>query len=76
MTTRRANGPAIRALREALGMRQDELAARLKITAPHLSRIERGLGEPSPALLRRIADHLGVPLPAVSSVPGDERVPA
>ena len=73
---REANGAAIRAIREALGMSQAFLAARANTAAGHLSCVERGLHHASPQLIRRIATELGVPVAAISSVvPEPEDVP-
>ena len=64
---RKANGATIRAIRKALGIPQVSLAARVGITKAYLCQIERGSREqPSPDVLHRIADELGVPLDAIS----------
>jgi transcriptional regulator with XRE-family HTH domain len=73
MTTRRAvNGAAVKALREALGMRQDEMASRLGISGPYLANIEAGRKQPRAYLQSRVAEVLGVPITAVTyPVTGD-----
>jgi transcriptional regulator with XRE-family HTH domain len=83
MTTRRANGATIRALREAIGIQQDTLAAAAGISKGHLSNIESERKQPAPAVLRAIANRLGVPLDAISylvpegwPLTHDEQVPA
>lgn len=69
---RRANGDAIAALRTTIGISQRDLAARAQIAAPFLSQIEHGHREPSPVVLRRLADALGVKLNAIThAVPED-----
>lgn len=67
MTTRHANGAAIRALREALGIRHADLARDVGISAGYLSNIEKGRRQPAPAVLRTIADRLGISLDAITS---------
>lgn len=47
--------PAIRQVREALGMSQAELAARAGIDAGHLSRVERGTRKASRIYLNHVA---------------------
>lgn len=65
--TRRANGDAIRAIREALGIRQDALAARVGITKSQLSKVEHSANGASPQVMRKLADELGVALDAITS---------
>jgi transcriptional regulator with XRE-family HTH domain len=60
------NGATVRALRDALGIRQDEMASRMGITAAYLANIEAGRKQPRPSVQRRIADVLGVALDAVT----------
>ncbi len=59
------NGAAIKALREAYGWQAKKFAAAVGISAPYYSRIESGDRQASPAVLRAIADTLGVPLAAI-----------
>lgn len=54
-------GQRIRALRRLKRVTQQELATRLDLSVTLLSNIERGLKEPSPQLLERIARELDVP---------------
>ena len=49
-------GKRIRAAREALGISQEELAARADLNTSYLSQIERGMKEPSLSVLERLAD--------------------
>lgn len=67
-TRRVANGEAIKALREALGWRARRFADAAGLSQPYLCHIERGNRKGSPEALLRIAETLGVPLAAVSSV--------
>jgi transcriptional regulator with XRE-family HTH domain len=56
-------GKRIKALREAKGWSQDELARRVKVTKPYLSMLETGVRkQPSLPALRRLAKTLGVPV--------------
>ena len=66
MQTRRLNGATVRALREALGIRHGELAARVEIDRGFLTKLEQGARQPSPAVLRRIAIGLGVSIETIS----------
>lgn len=59
-------GGAVRAIREALGIKHGEFALRCDITPGYLTNIEAGRKQPSPDVAKRIADHLGVPLDAVT----------
>ncbi len=51
-------GKRLRARRAALGLKQDELAARLFVTRQTISNYERGLSEPDLDMLRRLAEAL------------------
>jgi transcriptional regulator with XRE-family HTH domain len=66
MATRKVNGAAVKALREAVGLTQAELASRAETTAPTISHLEKGR-DVSPALLVRIAHGLKVPVDAISA---------
>lgn len=50
----------IAAIRRERGIKQSELAKKLKINRTHLSKVENGRKRPSTALLERIASELGV----------------
>lgn len=56
----RINGAALRDLREARGLTIADLAGRVGVGHPHLSRVERGINQASPALIRQLADVLHV----------------
>ena len=47
MSTRKVNGPSIRAIREALGIKHGDLALRCGFTPSYLSHIESGGKQPS-----------------------------
>jgi len=53
-------GPLIRKSRESLDMTQRELAEAIGVKASHIAYIETGQRRPSLALLRRIAETLGL----------------
>ena len=57
-----AVGPQIRALRKAKGRTLADVAQAAGCSIGHLSQIERGLSDPTLALLTRLARALGVPL--------------
>lgn len=63
------NGAAIKAIRQAKGWKAARLAEAAGIHPGHLSGIESGRRKryASPALLRRLADILEVPLAALTS---------
>jgi transcriptional regulator with XRE-family HTH domain len=56
-----ALGTAIRKLRHDRGLTQEALAHRSGITVGHLSKIERGVANPSWETVVAIADGLGLP---------------
>lgn len=62
-----ANGPAIKALREAHGWNGTKFAKAVKISHAHLSNIEASKRRASAPVLRAIADTLGVPLAAITN---------
>lgn len=49
------------------GLTLTELATKVGVTPVHLSRVERGLKQPSPALLNRLTKALDVALDAIST---------
>jgi transcriptional regulator with XRE-family HTH domain len=56
-------GGTIRTLREAQGMTQEELAARVKVTRPYVTMLETGAKKnPSLVILKRLAKALNVPV--------------
>jgi transcriptional regulator with XRE-family HTH domain len=65
-TQRRLNGAAVKAIREALGIRGSVFAVRVPVSHGYLVNLEKGVKQPSPAIARKIADELGVPLDAIT----------
>jgi transcriptional regulator with XRE-family HTH domain len=57
MTKRRLSG-VVKEARQALGMTQRDLAARIGVEASHIAYIENGQRRPSLTLVRRLADTL------------------
>lgn len=55
-----ALGKVIARLREDCGLSQADLAARVGISQPTLSRFERGAGEPDALTMKKLAAELGV----------------
>ena len=76
MSNRKAHGPAIRAIREALGVTQDTLAVSCGISPSHMSRIESGEKQPSERLVSAICLRLGVKKDAVTYSTIEEKVSA
>lgn len=66
MSHRRVNGPTVRALREALGIRLSDLATRAELSIGYLSNIEAGRKQPADAVAVNIARELGVSLDAIT----------
>lgn len=59
-------GPAVRAIREALGIRHGDFAISCDISPGYLSNLEAGRKQPSPAVAVALAGRLGVPLDAIT----------
>ncbi len=68
MHTRLAHGPAIKALREALGIKHGVFAVDCLISPGYLTNSEKGAKQPSPAVTRQIAERLGVGVDAITYV--------
>ncbi|OII10501.1 hypothetical protein BIU97_10255 [Curtobacterium sp. MCBA15_009] len=66
MQTRRLNGTALRTIRELSGLRHGQFAKRAELDPGYLTKLENGSRQPSPAVLRRLADALGVSFEAIS----------
>lgn len=66
MTFRKLHGPAVRVIRERTGIKHGIFAIKCDITPGYLSNIEKGLKQPSPAVMRAIADNLGVDLDSIT----------
>lgn len=60
MRTRLVHGPAIRAIRDALGIKHGVFAIDVGISPGYLTNIEKGAKQPSEAITSRIAHRLGV----------------
>lgn len=54
------NVPALTAWREERALSKSQLAAAAQVSLSYLSEIESGLKNPSPAVIRRLADALKV----------------
>lgn len=68
MTYRKTHGPAVRAIRDALGIKHGVFAVDCLISPGYLSNIEKGHKQPSPEVARKMAERLGVPLDAIQYV--------
>lgn len=68
MHQRLAHGPAIRAIREALGIKHGVFAVDCDISPGYLTNIEKGAKQPSPAVIARIAKRLGVTIDEITYV--------
>lgn len=66
MRKRFAHGPAIKALREALGIKHGKFAVDCGISPGYLTNIEKGIKQPSESLITRFADRLGVTKDAIT----------
>jgi len=66
MTTRKAHGPAIKALRKALGVTQDDLAISCDVTPGYMSNVEAGKKQPSEKLVTLICARLGIDKDAIT----------
>lgn len=66
MAQRRVHGPAVRVIREALGIRHGVFAVACDITPGYLTNIEKGHKQPSSAVAKAMAQRLGVELDAIS----------
>lgn len=73
-TKRSLNGPAVRALREALGIRHGVFAREVRVSTGYLSNIEAGRKQPAPDVIRRMADRLSVSIDAITYPSQDEAV--
>lgn len=66
MSTRRVHGPAVRAIREALGIKHGVFAIDCQISPGYLTNIEKGVKQPSDAVAAAIAKRLGVTLDEIT----------
>jgi DNA-binding XRE family transcriptional regulator len=58
MAVARLNGARVRAVREVFNITRADLAKAVDVTDGYIGHIETGLKQPSPAVARRIVDHL------------------
>lgn len=65
----RANGAAIRTIRERSGLTVSQLAREIGIQQPHLSNVENGRRQASPEVLLAIARVLKIDLLAILADP-------
>lgn len=63
---RRVNGQAVRAIRDALGISQADLARRVEVSKAHISQLEAGKNGASPGVTRRIAEALNTSYEAIT----------
>lgn len=68
MSKRVAHGPAIRAIRELLGVSVSAFAPRVDCTQGYMSNVELGHKQPTTEFLSRVARELAVPIDAISYV--------
>lgn len=68
MHTRLAHGPAIRGIREALGIKHGVFAVECDISPGYLTNIEKGAKQPSPTVIAAMAKRLGVSVDAITYV--------
>ncbi|MGC0143187.1 helix-turn-helix domain-containing protein [Pseudactinotalea sp. Z1732] len=68
MSKRLINGPAVRAIRELLGVKHGVFAIDCDITPGYLTNIEKGRKQPAPHVQVAIAKRLGQPLDAITYV--------
>ena len=68
MAQRKVHGPAVRVIREALGIKHGVFAVACDITPGYLTNIEKGHKQPSPAVAAALANRLGVALDDITYV--------
>ena len=72
---RKIHGPALRQIRDLVGISRRELGRRVGIDGATVSNLELGNHGASPETQRKLADALGVPLDAIT-IPVPEPEPA
>lgn len=72
MSNRRVLGPAVRAIRESLGIPHGKFAIDVGISPGYLSNLESGRKQPSDAVIASLARRLGVAIDAIT-YPVDQR---
>ncbi len=68
MNIRLLHGPAVRALRDALGIKHGKFAIDIGISPGYLTNIEKGVKQPSEEIVTRIALRLGVTKDSITYV--------
>ncbi len=68
---KKALGKRIRALRRLKRVTQQQLAQRINLSASQLSNIERGIKNPKPELLEKMAAALNIPREELFGVSGN-----
>lgn len=67
-TSRQARiGKAVKAVRTAQGLTQEDLAARADLHPTYVSDVERGARNPSWDVIARIAEGIGVPVATIAA---------
>lgn len=66
MTYRKTHGPAVRVIRDALGIKHGAFAVDCLISPGYLTNIEKGHKQPSPEVTRKMAERLGVSLDSIT----------
>ena len=74
LASEQLEGTGLVALRLKAGLSQTELARRLDMQQPNLSRLERGLVDPKLSTLQQLAEALGVDLGSVAAAVASQRV--
>lgn len=75
-TQRRIHGPAVKRMRELLGIKHGKFAIDCHISPGYLTNIEKGDKQPSPAVTAAIAKRLGVTLDEITYVIETSKVAA
>ena len=67
-TSRQARiGKAVKAVRTAQGLTQEDLAAKADLHPTYISDVERGARNPSWDVIARLAEGIGVPVAAIAA---------
>lgn len=74
MLTYQIDGRNLRALRELRGYSLSEIAARVGVSVPHLSRVERGERDMAAGTAAKIAEVLGIPVGTILNLRREETV--
>lgn len=67
-TSRQARiGKAVKAVRTAQGLTQEDLAAKADLQPTYISDVERGVPNPSWDVIARIAEGIGIPVATIAA---------